>query len=102
MLVTFTCKEHENIMMFGDIALKLIKMMGHSGVVPGAIQADEVPHALILLRGAIEEEKKHPFVVSDESVDDRDDAPVSLAHRAFPLLDLLEDAVKKRCDVLWS
>lgn len=102
MLVTFTCKEHENIMMFGDIAVKLIKMMGHSGVVPGAILADEVPHALNLLKGAVEEGKKDTSVVSDESLDDTDDDLVSLAHRAYPLLDLLEDAVNKRCDVMWS
>ncbi|MEA1053075.1 DUF1840 family protein, partial [Lamprobacter modestohalophilus] len=33
MLITFETKAHANITMFGDVAVTLIKLMGHSGAV---------------------------------------------------------------------
>ncbi len=40
MIVTFRSKAHADIIMFGDIAIKLLKLMGHSGTVPGALLAE--------------------------------------------------------------
>ena len=34
MLVTFSCPAYANIMMFGDVAVRLLELMGHSGTVP--------------------------------------------------------------------
>ncbi|WP_238583953.1 DUF1840 family protein [Legionella drozanskii] len=42
MLVTFSCKEYENITKFGDVAKKLLNDDGHSATVPGAIVAEEL------------------------------------------------------------
>ena len=46
MLITFRCKSYATVTMFGDIGLQMIKMMGHSGTVPGAILAPDLPEAL--------------------------------------------------------
>lgn len=46
MLITFRCRSYANVTMFGDIALEMIKMMGHSGTVPGSISAQDVPDAI--------------------------------------------------------
>jgi hypothetical protein len=46
MLVTFTTKTYPDITMFGDVATRLIKMMGASGTVPSAIDAAGVSNAL--------------------------------------------------------
>ena len=46
MLVTFSCPVYANITMFGDVAVRLLKLMGHSGTTPGALLADDVPAAL--------------------------------------------------------
>ena len=46
MLVTFSCPVYADITMFGDVAVRLLKMMGHSGTVPSAIVAADVPAAL--------------------------------------------------------
>ena len=54
MLVTFTCPAYADITMFGDVAIRLLKMMGHSGTVPGALLAEDVPAALQRLEAAIE------------------------------------------------
>ena len=96
MLVTFMCDAHENIIMFGDVAKQLLKMMGHSGTVPSAILAEDVPAALHQLSQAIDKNK----IVVDAQVDEKQD--VSLVHRALPLIDLLNAAIKHKCDVLWK
>ena len=46
MLVTFTTDAYADITMFGDVALKMLRMMGHSATVPSAILAADVPEAL--------------------------------------------------------
>ena len=56
MLITFETKAYANITMFGEIAKKLIKAMGHSGTVPGAIQAKDLPKALEQLKAYLRAE----------------------------------------------
>jgi hypothetical protein len=98
MIVTFTTKTYADITMFGDVALVLLKMMGHSAKVPGAILADDVPEALERLRAAIEAEKTLP------PADDNDDEEpaVSIAHRALPLIELFEAARQANANVMWK
>jgi hypothetical protein len=90
--------------MFGDVALRLLKLMGHSGTVPSAILADDIPQALARLKAAIAADR----AASGESTpngaesDDSEEPAVSLAHRAFPLIELLEAAAKRKCDVMWD
>lgn len=102
MLVTFSCDAHENITMFGDVAQRLLKMMGHSGTVPSAFTAKEVPEALSRLKAAVDREKQKPAGNVDAGSDDDDGPAVSLAHRAIPLIELLEDAAKEECNVMWK
>ena len=98
MLVTFQTDAYEAITVFGHVAKKLLTMMGQSGSIPGAILASDVPHALALLRKAIEGEKKHTVAVDPDS----DEEPeVSLAHRALPIIALLQAAETQHCDVMW-
>ncbi len=103
MLVTFSCEAYENITMFGGVAARLLKMMGHSGTVPGAISAPDVPSALIQLKTTIEREKEKPSPsLLEKSNDDDEDQVVSIVHRALPLIALLQAAVNKKCDVMWK
>jgi len=98
MLVTFTTDAYADITMFGDVALAMLKMMGHSGTVPSAILATDVPAALSRLTAGIEAVKAAPSV--DEV--DEDEPQVSLSNRALPLINLLTAAVKDGCDVMWK
>ena len=98
MLVTFTTDAYADITMFGDVALAMLKMMGHSGTVPSAILAADVPAALSRLTAGIEAAKAAPSV-DDE---DEDEPRVSLSHRALPLIKLLTAAVEEGCDVMWK
>lgn len=103
MLVTFTCKAYADITMFGDVALSMLKMMGHSGTVPGAILAKDVPAALERLKRAIDAAKATSAQSEPKPQDDdSDERPVSLAHRALPLIELLAAAARENCDVMWK
>lgn len=97
MLVTFTTKAYADITMFGDIALAMLKMMGHSGTVPSAIRAEDVPEALSRLTAAINAVKAPPATEKET-----DDSAVSMPHRALPLIALLTAAAKENCDVMWK
>ncbi len=100
MLVTFACEAHENITMFGDIAAQLLHLMGHSGTVPGAILADDVPAALEQLQNALAHKKNKP-ATSLPASDDEEEPEISLSHRAVPLIGLLQAAIKNQCNVMW-
>lgn len=99
MLVTFTTKAYADITMFGDVAQAMLKMMGHSTTVPGAILAADVPAALSQLTAAIEKEKTAPPAEEDK---DADEPVVSMVHRALPLMSLLAAAAKAEANVMWK
>ncbi len=97
MLVTFRCKGHENTTFLGNVAQRLLHLMGHSGAVPSAILAADVPAALATMQQAL---AAAPSV--SVSNDDNDEPAVSLKHRAVPLIALLQDAVKNQSNVMWD
>jgi len=103
-LVACTCKAYADITMFGDVALGMLRMMGHrEKTVPGAILAEDVPAALDRLKRAVETAKAAaPHDASESRGDDSDEPPVSLAHRALPLIELLTAAARQKVDVMWK
>jgi hypothetical protein len=98
MIVTFTTKAYADIIMFGDIAIALIKMMGHSGTVPSAILADDVPHALSQLKQSLS------MSIEDKTDDETEEGEpvVSFHQRALPLIALMEAAIKQHEDMSWK
>ncbi len=104
MLVTFHSKAWSNITFFGDVAARLLKMMGHSGTVPGALLATDIPDAITQLQrglAAAGPEKENRQCARPD--DDKDaPPPVALALRAQPLIQLLSAAALQDCDVTWD
>jgi hypothetical protein len=98
MLITFTTDAHADISQFSDVALVLLKMMGHSGAVPGAILAADVPAALKRLTVAID--AGHELRPVDDK--EAEETVVSLKNRALPVIDLLATAVKTKSNVMWK
>ncbi len=98
MLVTFTTEAYADITMFGEHALPLLKMMGHSGTVPSAIRAEDVPAALSLLTTAINAQK----AASPAEKQQGDKIVVSMANRSLPLINLLTAAAKAGKHVTWK
>jgi hypothetical protein len=83
---------------FGDVAVKLLKLMGQSGAVPGAILAQDIPAAVSRLRQGIGQE---PPARAQNNAEENE-PPVNLGQRAFPLIELLERAAKSGADVIWE
>lgn len=104
MVVTFRSKVSADVVMFGDVAIRLIKLMGHSGVVPSAILAGDVGAALCQLKQAVEADKAEAAGnhSSQTEEDDSDPSAVSLANRALPLMELLTAAAAAKCNVMWD
>ena len=103
MFVTFHTKAFANITMFGDGAVKLLKLMGHSGTLPSAIEPEDIPKALKRPKKAIAEEES---TMADEENRNQDDEFgeefVSLRNRALPLIQLLAAADKEQVAVMWN
>jgi hypothetical protein len=105
MLVTFHTSAWSSITMFGDVAVTLLKMAGHSGTVPSAMLAADIPSALASLErklaASAPESKKKQSGRTD--AEDADSPPVvELRQRAHPLIELLSAAARKKCDVTWE
>ena len=98
MLVTFSTESYPSITMFGDDALAMLKMMGHSATVPGSIRAEDVSHALDLLTSSMTADKALPKVAANND----EEPAVSMAHRGMPLVELLTAAVKANDYVMWN
>ena len=105
MLITFSSKVAADITMFGDVAVALLKLMGQSGGVPGALLAADVPSALERLKNGVAisgaEPVGNPAPPADED-EDKAPPPVTLRQRAFPLIELLEAATRAEADVMWG
>ena len=90
--------------MHGDAAVTLLKAMGHSGTVPGAILAADLPAALSSLRKALEEQARVPPPPEPATTDEDDERepPVSMRMRALPLIDMIETAIARDSDLMWE
>ena len=119
MLVTFKTTASGDITMFGSAAVSLLKMMGQSGNVPGALMAEDIPAALEKLEKALAEESdggavapaheatSGPGLIAEGdtghvNVDDDETTHVALSKRATPLIGLLEKARDAKTSVLWG
>ena len=97
MLVRFKSTQTESITMFGDVAVELIRMLGASGTIPSAIAAEDLPAAAARLRQQLD--MRHEPVEADP--DDRE-APLPLAVRASPLLEIMKRAGDANVALMWE
>lgn len=94
--------------MHGDAAVTLLRAMGHSGTVPGAILAAELPAALAQLRATLAAHVDEPPAAERDAWDDASQdeekraPPISLRTRAVPLLDMIETAIARDSDLMWE
>jgi len=87
--------------MFGDVAEHMLELMGHSGTIPSAIAAEDVPAVLERLKAAIEAQDDENIDAEVNTEDDEDEPKVSISGRAFPLIQMLSRAAEDGCSVMW-
>jgi Domain of unknown function (DUF1840) len=93
--------------MHGDAAVALLKGMGHSGTVPGAILAADLPGALAQLQRMLETSGHTtgapPLPPAQSEEEEREREPViTLKTRAVPLLDMIRTALARKSDLMWE
>jgi hypothetical protein len=111
MIVTFQSAAAGDVIMFGDVAHRLMGIMGKEASDKGIVTVEQLPEAIARLKAAIAEDKAQWAAVADEDEPQSEPDPnsqtgqrpfVSLAQRAVPLLELLEWALKKKKPVVWG
>lgn len=110
MLVTFKSAASADVIMFGAVAQTLIDILGKtSGEGSGIVTVAQLPEAITRLKRAIEEDRaRQAERPRDEDAEGHEAgrsamvAPVSLAQRAWPLLNMLEAALREKEPVVWG
>ena len=104
MPITFKSKYSPDILMLEAVARELIRLMGHSGSLPGSLTAADIPTALQHLQAALSEGPTRTLDAERRADDDEQthEAPVSVAHRAGPLLAMLKTALREKEHVMWD
>ena len=99
MLVTFSSPAHSDITMFADVAKRILKLMGQSETIPGAISAEDVPTVLQHLKNEIGDREEERPATADN--DEEYEQPVGIAVRAYPLIEMLSAAAEAESTVMW-
>ncbi len=103
MLVKFRTDAYADITMFGDVAVELLRMMGHSGTVPSAMLPEDIPAALERLEAALAAREPAGSEPAPPADDEEGNEPrVSLRNRAFPLIELFGAAQRAGVPVMWE
>ncbi len=99
-LVKFHTPTRGNITYNGKVGVALLKLMGRTGNVPGALDAERVPEALERLKSEIVRlggETEGGGAGVDVGKDQ-----VALHARAYPLIEMLESAVEEGEFISWE
>ena len=99
MMIKFTSPAGASVSMFEKDASTVLKMMGHSGTVPSALRAEDIPAALQQLEQALQAQAPVPKTTTE---DNEECQKVSTNVRAYPLIQLLKAAINKQKTVMWE
>ncbi len=109
MIVTFQSPASGDVIMFGDVAHRMMELMGKEASTQGIVTVEQLPDAIARLRAAIEEDKAKRAALTEDELPNFEIGEggvkrpyVSLAQRAAPLLELLDWSLKKQKPVVWG
>lgn len=105
MLIRFHSPADADIIMFGNVARDLLQLMGFSGRIPSAVQAEDLPAVRAKLIEGLAAAPPAPTADADEDSEEeleraRDTVP--LKTRAQPLLKMIDAAIRKETYVMWE
>lgn len=120
MVITFQSRATGDVIMFGEPARHILKLLDKDPESPrGIITVEQLPYAIDTLRAAIEEDRKLQAELEAErerlelEAEDDDDsdrepppsgmaAPVSFAQRGWPLLEMMQHALREEHPITWG
>ena len=106
-MIRFSSKAGADVWMLAEHGRKLLDILGKdSEASRGVIPADDAARAIDRIKVAIAAEPPPPRLPPDPDDPGAPPQPdpefVALHQRAFPLLELLEAAARKKKDVIWG
>ncbi|MCP5265810.1 MAG: DUF1840 domain-containing protein [Burkholderiaceae bacterium] len=107
MIYDFKSRATGTVTMLQSVAEHLLEIIGKTPGPKGIITVDQMPAAVVALRTAIEADRHRasaPANAPDGTEAAQDDAEqvVSLEQRAFPLIEMLEQAHSAGKDITWG
>ncbi|MDO8315161.1 MAG: DUF1840 domain-containing protein [Rugosibacter sp.] len=108
MIITFKSSAAGDVIMFSDVAHRLMQIMGKDATDKGILTVEQLPEAIRCLKAAIDEDKQRLAALPEEERPLKEKGAsgerpfVSLYQRATPLLELIEWAQKKQKPVVWG
>lgn len=108
MLYEFKCRATGSVLMTQPVAERLLAIIGKAPGPKGIVLPERMPAAIAALRAAVAAERAQPAAAQpDSDRDARDDEParqaaVTLAQRAWPLIDMLEAAHAAGREITWG
>lgn len=110
MLFTFKSEASADVIMLEKDAKKIIALLGKDGNdTQGIVTVEQLPAAIASLRKAIDEDRERQSQRSEEDeAADREAgrtgmaAPVGIAQRGWPVLQMLEQSLKEKVPVIWG
>ena len=107
MIITFKSRAAGDVIMFGNVAQRMLEIIGKDKDDPkGIVTVEQLPGAIAALRAAMAGDKKSGEPSGQD--DDKEDAPrgmegqVSLWQRAAPLVELMQYSLKESQPVIWE
>ena len=101
-LIIFRSPAAGEFYMLREHAQKVLKAIGKEMSEQGIITREQVPAALAALQLAIKDAAVPPTKEEQDSPASKTEEVVGFAQRAFPLLDMLRAASKKKVEVTWG
>lgn len=109
MIVTFKSAACADTLYFGDVARRMLELVGKELTDQGIVTVDQLPEAIDRLKAAILADRAahRRQVLEDERGVESDGAGstrpcVSLTQRALPLLTLFERSLEENKPVVWG
>ncbi len=102
-MITFRSEVGPDIMMFDDVAHRMMELMGKEHADHGVVTVEQLPQAIARLKTAAALDKaQHGAPLNEEDEESAIARPVGLAQRATPLIELLEISLSRRKPVTWG
>jgi hypothetical protein len=104
MLYEFKSKATGNVVMTGPIAERLLAIVGREPSAKGIFTVEQMPEAIAALQAAVERERAESSQAEADADERSREAmrSVSLAQRAWPLIDMLRTAHAAKQPVTWG
>jgi len=108
-MITFRSPAAADVMMFDDVAKRMLEVIGKEFADTGIVTVEQLPAAIARLREAIAADRARERRVAEDDRPRTEEAPggvrreyVALAQRAVPLAELFEYSLKADKPVIWS